>query len=101
MEAIIAGIIAIVLIFGLAIYSSVSWGFVLMKFWVWFVLPVFPLLPVLPFWQAVGLMFVFGLFGKNVSHPKETDTTAQWTALLLEPWLTLFGGWLIGTLVIW
>lgn len=101
MEAIIVGILAIALIFGLVIYSSISWGFVLMKFWVWFVLPVFPLLPVLTFWQAVGLMFIFGLFGKSQISPKEKDNTSVWTTLLLGPWLTLFGGWLIGTLFIW
>jgi hypothetical protein len=39
----------------LMIYSPVVWGFVLVHFWAWFILPVFTTLPVFGLLQAIGL----------------------------------------------
>lgn len=94
---IIVAIIIFAVILGLAfIYSTLAWGLVLHKFWGWFVLPVFTDLPDITFVEALGLMFVIGLF-KGVMHQsikKEyRDTNAEY-ALLLAPWVSLFFGWL-------
>lgn len=94
---IIAAIIIFVVIIGLAfVYGTLAWGLVLFKFWGWFVLPVFTDLPEITFVQALGLMFVVGLFktGMIQSVKKEyRDTNAEY-ALLVTPWLSLFLGWL-------
>lgn len=99
----ILGIIA--LVGGLIVYSSISWGYVAWKFWYWFLLPVFPNLPHITFWQAVGLFFVTALFKTAVassSIKKEyLDETQKYVGIgvgLLSPWITLFFAWLIGTL---
>lgn len=99
METLIALIILIVLI-GLAfLYDTLSWGLVLYKFWGWFVLPVFTTLPALTFEQALGLMFVVGLFkshfaGENIKDEYKKDKYNQPLVALLLPWMTLIFGWL-------
>jgi len=94
---IIAAVIIFVVIIGIAfVYSTLAWGLVLYKFWGWFVLPVFTDLPEITFVQALGLMFVIGLF-KAIAHQsvkKEyRDVNAEY-ALLLAPWVSLLFGWL-------
>jgi hypothetical protein len=83
----------------MALYSTLSWGFVFFKFWNWFVLPVFSSLPVLTYVGATGLMFVVGLFQLNRSFPKETDKQMQVTGFFLNPWLTLLLAYLIKVLI--
>lgn len=103
METIVAIIIAILVIFGMLIYSSFSWGFVCMKFWMWFILPLFPMLPVLSFIQCVGLMFFIGLFNikhsSNFEKSNEQNYSAIGTSIIL-PWITLFFAWIIKILFI-
>lgn len=98
MEVIIAIILVVLAVGALLVYHSFSWGFVLFKFWGWFVVPVFSTLPVLTFWQAVGLMFIIALFHGQHVKPKEYDEFDAATTVLIGPWLTLFVGWLIGTI---
>ena len=98
MEA-IAAVIGIILILGVLIsYSAVSWGWVLFKYWGWFVLPVFPELPAINFVQAMGLMLVIGLF-KNVSDgnikDEYKDSSKTWGVIIFAPWLTLVFAWIV------
>lgn len=51
---------------GIMAYGAFAWGYVLYKFWQWFLLPVFPTLPHISISQAVGLMIVVQLFDKNI-----------------------------------
>lgn len=98
MEALAIIFLLVLIVGGLIVYNSFSWGFVLFKFWGWFIVPVFTTLPLITFWQAVGLMFVVALFhGKHLT-PKEYDKTNAAVTVLLGPWLTLFVGWLIGAI---
>lgn len=85
-------------VIGMILYSSLSWGFVLFKFWSWFVLPVFGMLPEITWWQAVGLMFVIQLFQARPAVAKETDNTSNFVNVLLTPWLLLVIAWVIGSL---
>jgi hypothetical protein len=99
MATLIAGIILVILIGIIFIYDTLSWGLVLYKFWGWFVLPVFTTLPVLTFTQALGLMFVVGLFkshfaGENIKDEYKKDKYSQTIVLFILPWLTLIFGWL-------
>jgi len=73
------------------IYSSFSWGFVVYKFWGWFLLPVFPQLPHITFWQAVGLSFVISLFkGTQTSIKSEyKEANSDLCKTIITPWVTL------------
>ena len=103
--AVLIAVIVAVVIIGLTfVYDTLAWGLVLYKFWGWFVLPIFVTLPALTFVQALGLMFVVGLFKNTYVGNQIKDEyvknkhSATWT-LLLAPWVTLFFGWL--AYVIW
>jgi len=89
-------IIVIAIFFGIFLYNAFAWGLVLFKFWAWFMLPVFVALPALTFVQALGLMFVIGLFkNHNVQTIKKEylDNTLS-NVYLFMPWVTLGLGWL-------
>ena len=96
--AFIIGIIVFVIVIGgIFIYSTLSWGLVLYKFWGWFVLPIFVTLPALTFVQALGLMFVISLFKNQTiqSIKKEyKDESTTMSLIFLSPWISLFFGWL-------
>jgi len=98
MEAILALLGVLVLVGILISYSAVSWGFVLFKYWSWFVLPVFPELPTINFIQAMGLMLVIGLF-RSVSDgnikDEYKDSNKTWGIAIFSPWLTLAFAWII------
>ena len=87
---------------GICIYSTLSWGLVLYNFWSWFVLPVFVTLPALTFIQALGLMFIITLFKNHITQTikKEyKDESITMSLMFLSPWITLFFGWL--AYIIW
>ncbi len=100
----IALLVFVVVVGGLFIYDTLVWGLVLYKFWGWFVLPVFVTLPALTFVQALGLMFVVGLFksnfaGENLKDEYKKSKYGQVWGVLLMPWMALLFGWL--AYVIW
>ena len=96
LEAVIAilGFLGIIII-GL-VYDSLSWGLVGYKFWSWFLIPIFPTLPHIVFWQAVGLMFFIALFKSQgqVIKKQYRDENAQIGVAILLPWAMLLLGWL-------
>ena len=82
----------------MALYSALSWGLVLMKFWYWFILPAFPMLPQINYWHAVGIFLFIGFFRlgdnqiiKDEYKQKETGVTMS----LIAPWVTLLIGHMI------
>lgn len=98
LEALIGllGIIGIVM-FMLA-YDALAWGWVCYKFWGWFLLPVFPELQQILFWQAVGLMFFFQLLqNKTIQVMKKEyrDDDATNLLIILSPWIVLILGSLV------
>lgn len=101
---VIIGILVFLVVIGaIFVYDTLAWGLVLYKFWGWFVLPVFATLPTLTFVQALGLMFVVGLFkntyvGNNIKDEYVKDKHSATWMLLLAPWVTLFFGWLAYTI---
>lgn len=88
----------LVLIPILIIYSGFSWGLVVFNFYNWFILPIFPELPVITLIQAVGLMFFIGLFNKTDSkNDIKDDYTTKYSGLIksiISPWLSLLLGYL-------
>lgn len=91
--------IVIALVLGFAIlYSAFSWGLVLWKFWYWFLLPVFPDMPHINYWQAMGLFLFIGLFNTHVPQvlKKEyTDASTNAIAQYIAPWLVLLAGYVV------
>ena len=92
------------------VYSTFSWGFVLYKFWGWFLIPAlaltFPDVTVnqISFPLAVGI-FMFTTFFKNhetqVVKKEYKDETASNLGGILAPWITLFIGWLVIQVLGW
>lgn len=86
------------LVFLLLMYGALSWGFVMFKFYNWFLLPVFVTLPTITFIQSIGVMMFIGLFCRYAGEGLKDDykdKTSQMTTAILAPWVTLFAGWLV------
>lgn len=80
------------------IYFAFSWGFVLFKLWGWFILPVFPMLPFITLWQAVGLSMFVDLFKNHTSHTYKEDPDRKNSATIngiISPWLMLLLAWFV------
>jgi len=93
----LAIIFAILIIAGALIYTTLSWGLVVFKFWGWFLLPVFPAAPEITFIQAVGLMFLIGLTHQMDTQVVKKEYKDEFTAgvgAIIAPWLTLVIGWI-------
>lgn len=60
------------MIFCLLAYLSIAWGFVVYRFWYWFILPVFNNLPAIDFKQAIGIGIFLNLF-KNYNTLIKTE----------------------------
>ena len=103
MEALIALIIIVVLIVGLVLYSSFSWGYVSSIIYKWFILSQFPELPLIQWWQFAGIMFFINCFIHDTTthylKDEVKDNSKSLTTSLLSPWLLLFGAWIFKTIL--
>lgn len=98
----IFGFIFLVTIF--ILYSSFAWGTVMYHFWYWFLLPVFPTLPLISFWQAVGLSLFADLFkSRDLSIDKSSEDDSKEMQKLVAanifPWLILLIGLFINMVI--
>ena len=85
-----------IMLFTLAV-TVVARGFVFMKFWGWFVVPVFNIITISLF-QSLGLILFISLFSKRKMSSKEVDNWEFFTDLLKELQMTAYVfafGWLI------
>lgn len=95
-------------IYLLLLYNAFSWGWVLLKFWYWFLLPVFPMLPHIGISAAIGLALCLTLFKTHSSHGyqgklgsgekvllKRKSEKSDWITGILAPWIVLSIAWLI------
>jgi hypothetical protein len=100
----------VILVFNLSfIYGAFSYGYVVMSFWQWFIVPVFHLEP-LSLLQATGVMYMIQLLtikynplihidGKN--KPTLKETFQYYFMLVVFPWLYLMCGYLLHRLIIY
>ena len=98
MEILIVAFMVILLTTGTLLYSSLAWGLVGLKFYNWFLLPIFIDLPIINYWQAVGLMFFISLFRNHTNSSikeEHKDKKLVWIQISLGPWITLFIGYLM------
>lgn len=91
----VAVLVLVALVF---LYSAFSWGFATFKFWYWFILPIFPSLPHITFYQAVGMFLFLELFKGHSSNSNENSDkkkeTPQWV-WFAKPWIFLLVGYFI------
>ncbi len=95
------GLIVLVPLAGL--YGIWAGGFVGMKLWAWFVVPIFGV-KALTLYQAAGLATIVGFF-THQHHlgpkPEDNRTTAlkvaEFIGILCYPFMVLFVGWIIKT----
>ena len=96
LEALLLIFGAITLVAVALLYGTFAWGFVLYKFWYWFLLPVFPILPHVTILQCVGIFFIIGLFHTPPSQYLKddyVDKSKAYVNIFLPPLALLFG-WL-------
>ena len=79
------------------IVGAILSGFVLMKFWAWFIVPIFSL-PTLTVVQAIGLGFII----RWLTHEKEVDEDKDFVEILIMSLkgivslgVAFFMGWII------
>lgn len=92
MEILIAVLGILCMIAFLIVYGSLAWGYILMKVWHWFIIPVFPDVPSINYWQAVGLTFIISLFrsqSKTSYKDHEVDSSKTLWSALSAPWVFL------------
>jgi len=73
--------------------TALTNGWVLVKLWAWFIVPVFNL-PVLGLWQAIGVSFIVS----HMTHQYVKDNSKFGETLafaIANPIFALFFGWLI------
>lgn len=97
--ALMASLVAIGAAFVIATYQILAWGFVFVKLWAWFVVPVFPTLPLLSYGAAIGLYIfktalAFKIGDLRINMENEESKSMRLWAILTGPWLTLLLGWL-------
>jgi hypothetical protein len=102
METIGKLVIFVLLIIGVVLYASFAWGYVASVIYEWVVLPTFPSLPILKWWQFSGMMFLVNTFvHSDLHHFKEEvkDKTTGSIIGILSPWLTLFAAWIFKIII--
>ena len=98
MSQLIVLLISFAIAGGYVIYNSFAWGYVTSLFYGWFILPVFPQLPIITILQFIGIHMFVGLFTFKVSqHIKDEyrDKTTENIVIFLSPWIVLVFGWMM------
>lgn len=99
MEIIIAILGLLVIIVIALFYGAFAWGFVVSKFYLWFIVSMYPLAPNFTIMQFVGIMLFLGailpkVYIKDVKK-EYRDNKYDWAVILLAPWITFICGWVI------
>ncbi len=91
--------IGIIVVFLVLAVRFIQEGFVLIKLWNWFALPLFPSLPTINIPQAIGICILLGFLTHNYQELPELKTTEEKTkrvlSILLRPWIILLFGYIV------
>jgi hypothetical protein len=76
-------------IIGLSVAQSLAGGFVLSRFWTWFINPKFTSAPLLNYLDCVGLMIIIGFFQaisavSNVKVDEKKSDTSTGTTIIVK-----------------
>ncbi len=80
------------------LYGSFSWGYVATIISTWFIIPLYPQFPQFTWLQYAGIMFFincFVRFSPERIKKEYKDELNGWVTLILGPWLTLLGAWIL------
>jgi len=80
------------------LYSSFSWGYVATIISAWFIIPLFPQMPIFTCIQFAGIMFFANCFIRSTSSniKKEyKDSSGDYITTFLSPWLILLEAWIL------
>lgn len=78
------------------IYAALAGGFVFLKFYSWFILSTFKVLPTITYPQSIGLViFITCMLKPMASKPKDKDEFEYHLEIVLIPWLVLGLGYLV------
>ena len=86
------------------LYTIFSYGFVSLKLWNWFILPLFPNMPSLNILTAMGLTSVFGWFNSRQFYKlkykgEKIEQNLDTTIFIILPWITLIFAWVLHLLI--
>lgn len=88
-----------IFVFLVIIIAFIQEGFVLVKLWNWFALPLFPTLPTLNIPQALGISILVGfLTHQYIGLPElesRYDKIIRTVTILIKPWIVLLFGFII------
>lgn len=93
-------ILLTLIVCGVIVYTSFSWGFVAYKFYGWFILPTFPELPMFTITQFVGfVLFVSVMTHKEKPSLKKEliDESGMILNVIFTPWIVFLMGLFIHT----
>lgn len=100
MEAIIALIGGLGLVALLFLYDSFAWGYVFMKTYTWFVLPVFTFLPSVTFHEVIGICIFLTFFKNHNSTEYEgLKKKVNWGTFIAGPWVVLLVAYFIRAII--
>ena len=73
-------------------------GFMILKFWEWFIIPVFTFAPVINIGQAIGLSLFLSLFKSSVSIKRQYRDDESYTQLAQAIFVFVLG-WIIHLII--
>lgn len=90
---------ATIFVFLVIIIAFIQEGFVLVKLWNWFALPLFPTLPTLNIPQAIGIGILVGFLTHQYIELPELesryDKIRRTVTILIKPWIVLLFGYVV------
>jgi hypothetical protein len=100
MEALLVIVGGAALITLLLVYSSFASGFVLYKFYYWFLLPIVPSLPHFSLIECIGIMLFLvavksGNGNDDFKDEVKKSSSEMLASALVKPWMILGMGWLL------
>lgn len=79
------------------IYKILSWGFVISKMYIWFIMPLYIEAPYFTTIQFVGIVFfIDSIFFKVSGSEKKKEFTGSFN-LDITPWIAFLCAWLFKT----
>jgi hypothetical protein len=92
-------LVGIIILFLVLAVGFIQEGFVLIKLWNWFALPLFPNLPILNIPQAIGISILLGFLTHQYMELPELKTTEEKgkraVSILIRPWVVLLFGYIV------
>lgn len=80
-------------------YGALVGGLTVLKFYTWFLLPVFTTLPIITFTQAIGISMFLSILKTSKDKSKDKDDVKYWAELCIIPWIILLIGFILKVII--